>query len=117
MFSGIPAHFKPTVRGVTLQKPVATLSTEGQGWFGLVGMKASDFLVNVRTVSTGWNAGLKSVPRDERWRAGDEAMWELRSWHCNLPFEPGSDETHRILQEIWDAAFPGSQFGDVIRSE
>eukprot|EP00931_Biecheleriopsis_adriatica_P016902 TRINITY_DN12310_c0_g1_i3.p1 TRINITY_DN12310_c0_g1~~TRINITY_DN12310_c0_g1_i3.p1 ORF type:complete len:230 (+),score=50.05 TRINITY_DN12310_c0_g1_i3:101-790(+) len=51
------------------------------------------------------------------WPANDEVLLELRSHHCNSPFQPGSAEVERMLREIWDAAFRGELLGDELRSE
>lgn len=66
---------------------------------------------------TACSAGKVTVARGELWRSGGEAVWELRSRHCNVQFEPKSTEVERVFREIWDAAFCGQPLGEGIRSE
>lgn len=45
--------------------------------------------------------GKADISKDDR-----NALWTLRDDHCNMPVVRDSVETDRLLQDIWNSAFP-----------
>eukprot|EP00747_Dinoflagellata_sp_TGD_P037294 gnl/TRDRNA2_/TRDRNA2_138985_c0_seq1.p1 gnl/TRDRNA2_/TRDRNA2_138985_c0~~gnl/TRDRNA2_/TRDRNA2_138985_c0_seq1.p1 ORF type:complete len:301 (-),score=37.44 gnl/TRDRNA2_/TRDRNA2_138985_c0_seq1:102-899(-) len=44
-------------------------------------------------------------------------LWDLRTHHCNTEFDAESQETKRILSELWAAVFPDDPMSEVQRDD
>eukprot|EP00928_Gymnodinium_smaydae_P002910 TRINITY_DN11064_c0_g2_i1.p1 TRINITY_DN11064_c0_g2~~TRINITY_DN11064_c0_g2_i1.p1 ORF type:complete len:337 (-),score=39.56 TRINITY_DN11064_c0_g2_i1:273-1205(-) len=105
----------PTCRGT------GKLGLLGPGGFGLVSRPCTACTSSARSPSgaISWlgatRLGTPFIARgknDDLWRSGGEVIWELRSRHCNVEFNPGGPELRGMLKDIWDAALPGIPIPD-----
>lgn len=83
---------------------------KGTGKLGLFGPSGLGLMS--RTCS----CGAKSEPLGTLWRLGGETVWELRSRHCNVAFDPECGETERMLRDVWAVVFPDEPLGDKLTS-
>lgn len=73
--------------------------------------EAKKITLEERLAAPGWRDALACCCGDrfERVQLSDTelgVMRELRDHHCNEPFDPGSAETDKQLQTIWNSAYP-----------